>query len=697
MSILLALIALGQTSPVTYRAAAQPLDRLLMELSSKTGVQMRASGRIAEDVVLVSVKEVPLAELRDKIAAATTGSWRQDGDRLILERNEAKARQEAQTELGRVAERYAKAITEYTKPMSDASALTADEAERRLKKLAELNDRIKQGVAAGNPVGVEPGGTPGERLIVRTLRAVNPADLASLPSDSRTVFSTAPNRMQRPLSNAATKALQTFASEYAVWQSIAERYRPQDDENLYVDFGYFGALKSRPAKLLLIATKWGDGLAVSLELKVVDERGKIISTAAAGLDATGNDVQKEDQAETQVVAKPITLSKESLEIATIRTGVVRQPGTQMTDALRSKLMNPEASDPLAFAPSEAILGLAESEAKNVVACIPDRAFDVVLSATSVTPKLIRNLLTATDTLDIQSDGTWMICTPTWPQLSRDTRVSRSGLGQLVRELDRPGSGSLEPLAKFASQTTGSSPANLVVAYIGLLHPAVASSLDTSSWELMRFYAGLSPTQKAGGERLIVPYNALDLKAKSALTRLIFFSSNSMPMGAFQTAAMSEEAGGQVETDPFESISSEPTEAMPNGLPDGAKLMLDRSNATVAIAANGVGYTAEDLGTQLAMRERPELFPYVSESPLPPRYVLTQRNSLLITLGFNLEPVASYMLNDYRRGDGKWLSTNEFPSSFKDGVEQARTQAREAFKGMPTTGTGTGTGSNIPPR
>ena len=62
----------------------------------------------------------------------------------------------------------------------------------------------------------------------------------------------------------------------------------------------------------------------------------------------------------------------------------------------------------------------------------------------------------------------------------------------------------------------------------------------------------------------------------------------------------------------------------------------------------------------------------------------------------MEPLASYMLNDFRRGDGRWLSVNELPEAFRTAMEAARKDAREAFKSMPVTGVGTGTGSNIPP-
>ncbi len=697
MSLTLALFVAAQVAPVTFRSPALPLDQLLTALSTKSGTIMRATGRIAEDVLVLSVKDIPLSDLQKRIAEVTTGVWKQDGDAFVLQRDEVAARKQDQEELSRLAERYAKAIAEFTKPLDDSGALNAAEAERRLKKLAELNDRVKQGVNAGAPVGVELGGTPQERLLARSLKVLNPGDLATLPNDSRTVFSTHPNRLQRPLPAGATRALETFASEYTVWQSIAERFKPPDDENLFVDFGYFGPMKTRPTKMLIIATKWGDGMAVSLELKVVGDKGQILSTSAAGLDATASIAGKEDQPQGSDSGKPIVLSKESLEIGVLRTGVSRSGGPDGPSAsLRAKLMNPETADPLAFAPSEVLLGLAEAAGKNIVACVPDSAFDAVFSSSSITPNAIRLTLAATDAMQLREEDSWIIGSPVWPSRSRSMRVNRAALGQLVRELDRPGAGSLEPLSKFANNTSGSTPPNLVVGYVGMLHPAIASSLDSSSWELMRFYAGLTPAQKTGGERTRIPYSALDLRAKNALTRLIFFSANSMPMGAFQSAAMSEESGGEIETMAFESISSEPTEAMPNGLPDVTTLTLDRANGTVAVAASGAAYTADDLGTQLAMRERPELFPYISESPLPPKYVLTNRNSLLITLGFNMEPLASYMLNDFRRGDGRWLGVNELPEAFRTAMETARKDAREAFKSMPVTGVGTGTGSNIPP-
>lgn len=692
---MVSLLALLATSTVSYSGPAQPLEQLLPKLGSAWGISMRAEGSLAQDVAVVSVDEVTFEDFRSRMEAAFTGSWSQEGGTWVLRRNEVKDREEAQAELARLAKRLGQAIADFVGPMRDGGTLTSQEAEDRLTRLAELNDRVKAGIQTGTPVGVDMGGTPQERLMARVLKALNPGELASLPAFSRTVFSTAPNRMQRPLPPEVSRHLAAFAQEYGIWQAVVDRFRPTDEDNVFVDFGSSGPLKYPIAKLFLVASKWSDAPAVSLELKVVDQKGRIVASSVAGLEAAPPPV---DAPEPTLDGDPIPFSKATLEIAAMRTGLFRDPGMGMTsDDLRAKLLNPETHDPLSFGVSEALLGLAKVEKKNLIACVPDSAFDLTFTSPTMRASQVRHTLDFGETLTLADDSNWLVARPGWPHRSRLNRTSRSQLGQLLRELDRSSGGCLGPLSKFASATPGNGPSSIVVNYLSMSEPSIATMLDPSSWELLRLYATLSPQQRQAQERIKLRVAELDRKARAALHRMLFFSPNSVPMGAFETAAQFEESGGEaIEPDSAEMIGSEPTEAMPNGVPENATFFIDGVVAQVALTPGGTSYTAEDLGMQLAMRERPELFPYVTSAPMPAKYHLVNRTSLLMTLGFNLEAVASFMLNDHSRSQARWVPLAELPQAFREAVDKAKREARESFRNMSGQGVGGGGGSNIPP-
>jgi hypothetical protein len=449
---------------------------------------------------------------------------------------------------------------------------------------------------------------------------------------------------------------------------------------------------------VLIATKWGEGLAVSFELKVVDERGSVLSSASAGIDATTASVGKEE-AQPVIVddEKPIQLSKDAIDVLTMRSGMAN-PGTpfSLRPELRAKLLKPEENDPMLFGPSEFLLGIADQEGKNFVALVPDSTFDLALGTTGATPSRARQSLSAAETMVFAADGNWTVAGPAWPALARRRNMPRHLLGQMARELEKPGAGSLDALSRLAAQYGGTSAPALALAYISLLQPAVAANLDFASWDLLKFYGGLNPTQKAMvGSNGRIRIGSLEPAAKNALTRLVFFGSASMPLGQFQVITEIEEGAPQM--DMSENIKMEPTEAMPDGLPVEGVLQIETNDASVAIGLGGGSFSSDDLGTQLAMRERPEIFPYVTENPLPAKFGMAQRRTILISMMAGDQVISTYMLSDLRGSDGKWVGLAELPQAFREAVDKSKKEAREAFKNVRQDGVGSGGGSNIPPR
>lgn len=695
MSILAVAFVLAQTAPVTYRSAAQTVAVALEALSKQTGLAMQATGKIRDDVIVIDVKDAPLNDLQQRIAIATTGEWTRDGSTLVLQRDEGKAKRQEQDEIARQAARYAKGIQELVKPVVDIPTLSSQEAEKRLKQLADLNDKIRQSIDRPNfSVDFSPAGTPQERLIARILQVFDPRELAILPADTRFVYSSKPTSMQRPLPNAASRALTAFATEYDVWQSLVERYRPVDSESTYVDFGSFGAMKSRPAKVLLIVSKWGEGMGVSCELKVVDEVGNVLTTASSSIDAAGDNPGKEEQAAPPPGEKPIQLSPDGRQIEAIRGGAMRGVETAPISAdLRNKLLRPEQFEPLSFNVSDILLGIGDASGKNFVAVVPDSAFDAFWGAGSITPTAAREAVTGMELLKFEGDDKWLVAAPGWPSSARARRVSRGLLGQLMRDLEKPGASSLDALSKFALRAGGAAMPTLAASYLGTVQPQVAANNDYSSYELLKVYASLSPTQRASmRDRGQVAVGSLDGAGQNALARMIFYGLGTPQLMGMEAPAQTE--GDVVQN--FESIRTEPTEALPGGLPPQAILNFEFSSQNVAFATGGIAFTAEDLGTQLAMRERPEIFPFVTESPLPAKYSISARTTVNITLMISQQAAGSYMLNDFRTGDGKLYGLGELPPAFRAQMDKARQESREAFKNIPQQSIGSGSGSNIPP-
>ena len=74
---------------MTYRAPAKTVPALLKELSVQTKLNLKANDEASREVVIVSVKDVPLPTRMEKIAAATSCKWRQTADGYTLVPDEA--------------------------------------------------------------------------------------------------------------------------------------------------------------------------------------------------------------------------------------------------------------------------------------------------------------------------------------------------------------------------------------------------------------------------------------------------------------------------------------------------------------------------------------------------------------------------------------------------------------------------------
>src|SRR5690348_16065263 len=63
------------SAKVTYSTVAAPADRVLQEISKLSGANLKASPQTAHEILVLNVKDVPLADLMKRIAAVTSGEW----------------------------------------------------------------------------------------------------------------------------------------------------------------------------------------------------------------------------------------------------------------------------------------------------------------------------------------------------------------------------------------------------------------------------------------------------------------------------------------------------------------------------------------------------------------------------------------------------------------------------------------------
>ena len=144
------------------------------------------------------------------------------------------------------------------------------------------------------------------------------------------------------------------------------------------------------------------------------------------------------------------------------------------------------------------------------------------------------------------------------------------------------------------------------------------------------------------------------------------------------------------------MTGEPTEVWPNGVPADLRLSLTRQLGQVlaGIGSDLDPFEPSELGAQLAMRERPDVFPWMSEMPLPAQYHVLNRE--LITLRLALQPetwLATYTISKLTKTDTRTYSVGTLPPEIFKLVEDARVESRKTYSGIGIPPKGDG---NIPP-
>src|SRR5512138_3872267 len=72
---------------ITYSTVAVPVGRALEAISKQAGYQLTASPQVASDVVILSLKAVPLDQVKVQIAKACSAQWEavQGGEMLVAD------------------------------------------------------------------------------------------------------------------------------------------------------------------------------------------------------------------------------------------------------------------------------------------------------------------------------------------------------------------------------------------------------------------------------------------------------------------------------------------------------------------------------------------------------------------------------------------------------------------------------------
>lgn len=608
--------ASAQAPNVSYTCKATALKTVLQEVGAASGYNLSAAGPLATVPIILNIKEMPLEKFMDHIARICHGEWMKSGETITLTRTPKMANSLIQMDQ---ALRTVWIKKELEKLGTDENSVANWNRENTIaaleKEKAEL-EKLSQGI-----MGLQPGSkirmfasgskaSPASTAATELIKQMPAERIAAIQPGQRVVFTNHPNQMQVPLPFRAEPTLERFRAAHNLVASILK------EQGFRSDIEYTGGLTENRGSfngrfgktLLIVQRNMTPDASVSVTAIFTAEDGTIIGQADQTLWGDSNP-QPKDVMSTEGLDK-ITLSKLSTEIAQVlspSSGDGRQstfaiaarggtnfsftmlgggnmnPLNMSTEALAT-LTNPAKVEPLSLFPSEIVLGAAEAKKYGVIAILPDSAFTSMMALAKSGTVDPANFLDQPSAFDLKIeviDGV-QILTPVDPLLAERMRMNRGALQNLIQATYLKKYASLDDISKYmlaGSEISGFN--NLDSLIVGAVAPVLKQQLQPGPIQTLylKLYGSMSPQQRADGR----PGGQVPLSNVMPQTRKflhdIIFGANGMSIGGrgnkFSTIGMM--AGGPM-NESVPSIRTEPTEALPTGLPVNSFIQLTREFA-----------------------------------------------------------------------------------------------------------------------
>lgn len=624
---------------ITLDLPATTAKNLMPILQKETGVAFNVTPQTANDVLLISVKDVPLSQLMERIADIDNAEWTKDSTGYRLIRSQGLANKYDREYLAARAGALANSIAKLKNPPATTAKGGGKTSTEQIGAVMTFdNGNGPQEMKL--PAAPKLAETPIGRALIRVLSTMNANDLASISEGGRVVFATNPTRMQRALLGTAVRELQGFAAEHQKYVQSKQQAETEINPAKFIFFGT-GAqtsneIKGGIQKFFLIFERYEDSDDLQVTLQVADNEGNIAASSSAllsgriendvkPLTVDGNEKAIELSDEAKLHAKLMTQDTSGPQMkfrATAGNNMIftvkgvalgEQMGAPVpvkaTPELYNKILYPEKYDPLSFAASEFIKGLSQGENSNLVASLPDSIL-IPLSrraATNTRPSDLKNFLMMNLDMTVVSKDGWTTVSPNFSALSRFRRTDRFPLGLLLRGVNGKQSMSLDQAAAFAIQRNQPlRDENYEIPYVNVINKTASSTLNGLSpynWSILQLYGSMGIEQR----RNMLQYGAvragsLSVVQASIFNRMIYQDpggpqfidpnppkkKNNQEQKMTATIAMSTGGGGTFMNFGDSKLIHERTELLPNGVPGDAMLNLkvDAQEAVLAMSADG---------------------------------------------------------------------------------------------------------------
>ncbi len=688
---------------VTFSTSGGPARRVLAELSAAAGTRLEASPQTADDVLVLSVKAMPLPELMKKIASVAGAEWetfsggyrlvRPNGLRRTQELDDQKARAEA------LKQSLARMTAEIDRETFDRTVAAKIAQDALLRSQAEAAK--KEGLIYGAIDGFD-ARSPAARALVPIFSLIGAEKLATIRPNTRVLFSTNANAMQVEFPAAANPIVQRFVAEQTVLNDIRKQNTPAGSEvrsQNYMDW-ISGGDPNRISKVLLVVTRQSAIPSLLATLVVVDTKGQSVAhgslalTPAAEPGATFSAGEGEASLRFPPEDK---LFASAIIAAGHNPWLPSQDGTPqaLPAMLRQKLLNPDKEEPLALGATQALQTVAEARGKQLVARLPDEsllAISRLIVGPETTPSKFLEDLSRRGLAVSEGDGVLEVRPRRFSE-SEMRRVNRRALGTFLRSQEKNGFAGFADLATYAvAQPKAPRAGELDYAYARLLDPgATGGVLDrvsfTHEWRLLQFAGLMTPELwkvVSAGKPVTMPQ--FSPQQRAVLNDMVF---NGLGGETVAVEGIGADEGVSLPGNSFPGVDPmrDYTMLLPRGIPETAVLRLSIGKSAAAIAYPRAGGRSRlmsqgDMGSMLKAADE--------GYPGGPDYLYRPGYEAMYEFDFTLAPEVRHVpITTIFGADGPvaTYAYGDLPAAFRDGVEKARRR---------TFGRSRSTGPDVPP-
>ncbi len=602
------------TKKLDYTTVAVPLSRALADLSKQAGTQLMVTQDLANQVIVLRLKGVTTDEAMKRIASTVGAEWHTAHGGFELVRPEGLAAKLREQGLAARANGITKMIDQQLKLAEAGQVSTAADAARLADRLYQAAVQQEGDSSAWPTFQQVRNTTPEYRAIWKVLSSIDPRAIAGMESSQRLVFSNKPTAMQQPISADLTDVgLQMQEQQNLVADAFKKLEKPGGGPQTF-KFGRppVDPMSSAPVRFVIGVQLVFLSQSYVIDMIGFDANNSVVVTCHVSMDVISDfggimadrarvakaNISEPDLAVSPMVQEMLDFMKKSMAGGG-GGGDVRLPD----GALRAALLKPEERDPLAYIYSEGLLGIAERRNVNLVAYPDDSAFLIGMFAGmegKLKPSLIMQTITGlgpmVPTNVLEQDG-WLTIAPVDLEAAERSRTSRVALGNFLRAYDQAGFLSLDMVGNLVASVT-SRELPVLDLFLPMMMDPTAHLDQCGDLGMLKLYGSLDQGQMTRlTSKQAIRVAELRPEQAALVSRYVYEGKD--PAHHF----------GQGSSDA--AAESEPTEALPSGLPDVSTVSMTSDDENVYFvkqSINGSTYTSpmniSALGWTVSQKDHP---------------------------------------------------------------------------------------------